>query len=346
MSTIDPSLAASGEAAAARLDCDKSKSTNDPLESFPTRLIPQRSGGRLHPRDGKADRNRDMARIAHLVDQMRRPHLLTLTVDRELFEGPASAWATMSRRFSQLVTQRLKCKLWFRVLEVQTATGEGWPHIHAVIDLRAMHLKRARKVCWKFWRNKWHIGGVDLVKVKHRRGIAKYLAKYVVKGWPAIPVWILDRTTAPRCVGFSLLANNLLRLVGLREPAGMKRPATAKGRNRKRRPVAERLAASGTTTTVVVQSPDGSFTYLGSLPCPPQSLIPLPDARHLVKPVIDEYGRLVVVGQVPWSKAQHRLMFSALEHCGLAAEANAVREENLSMLYLSWAMMQEGVVLA
>lgn len=248
-----------GEAADdARLDSTACKSPQDEVL-----FIPDRQGGRLHPVTGMQDRLRDREKIIAVVESMKWPMFVTLTVDREQWGSPREAWAWMSHQQSRLLTERLGARLWVRVMEFQEKTGDGWPHIHAAVDLHGTGLSIAefRRRCWKFWRDDWGIGGVDVEKMRSRTGGAIYLAKYITKGLQAIPRWVLELDRAPRMVGYSKDAGELLQQRGLSVPHA--RSKRKKSRDRETRPLVDRLARSGKYTRVVVRSADGTAEYLG-----------------------------------------------------------------------------------
>jgi hypothetical protein len=343
MSCSESSSAPAGGAAVGgplRLDCDRNKST---WEEAPTLFIPVRSGGRLHPTDGLADRCRDQERLVYLIDSMRRPCLLTLTVDRKEFDSPLHAWKVIGRRFSQLVSQRMGCKLWVRVLELQTGTGDGWPHLHALIDLGGTRnsLSKARKILWKRWRDEWHIGGGDLAQCRSRRGSAKYLAKYVVKGLPAIPSWMLEMKTSPRMIGWSRAANDLLRLAGLRSPA-VRRNADDKRRGyRSRRTLLDRLAESGKSTAVVVRDPHGGHSYLGTLPCSVHMLAMVPGLRATLVTAITEYGQIRTVSRSAWNEATLRRNIAAVERHGAVDITQDQTDSHREAWLHSWDLLQD-----
>jgi len=301
-------VAAGGEAdAATRLDCDSNKSPDEIL------FVPNRSGGRLHPLAGAGLRNQDIEKLCVLADAMKRPHLLTLTVDRKKWESPEAALEAIGKQFSRLVTERLGCGLWFRVYELQTKSGDGWPHVHALIDLGSP-LKAARKYCWRYWRDKWGIGGIDLVRARSAKGAAKYLAKYIAKGSHAYPEWFLSRFRAPRMVGYSSEAGRVLKSVGLTKTA---RPRAEMVEPRKRKPrytIGQRLAMAGKSVSVI-RIRDGETIYLGHLPVDPITLACA--SRYLPRCRVErnEYDQRVVRGS-SWTRETVRQANNILGRIG------------------------------
>src|SRR5688572_19809658 len=82
---------------------------------------------------------------------------------------------------------------WFWVLEFQTESGDGWPHWHLLIDLSECGGFLDLKRCWRLWRDKWGLGGLDL---SHRETSSPehaimYATKYLTKTPEASPIWVL-----------------------------------------------------------------------------------------------------------------------------------------------------------
>jgi hypothetical protein len=140
---------------------------------------------------------------AHLV---RKPAVLTLTVDRSHFTSPQEAHARISEGgYVRCLMRLLGVKLWFWVLEFQTKTGDGWPHWHVLIDLADLPGGRLDLVhAWRLWRDTWKLGGLQL---QFKQGMScpehavMYATKYLTKMPEAFPVWVLERTRAIRFIG-------------------------------------------------------------------------------------------------------------------------------------------------
>ncbi len=146
-------------------------------------------------RDGWTARQRLYEHVA--AGRFSAPDLLTLTVDRSRFATPEAAHKFVNaEKYVSRLMRLLGVKWWAWVLEFQTKTGDGWPHWHVLIDKSALpgrflDLKRA----WKFWRDKWGVGGLQLAG--DRKGMTpkhavNYITKYMLKppegGYPS---WVL-----------------------------------------------------------------------------------------------------------------------------------------------------------
>ncbi|OPZ24385.1 MAG: hypothetical protein BWZ03_00198 [bacterium ADurb.BinA186] len=71
---------------------------------------------------------------AHIFKE---PRLLTITINRALFKNPKEAYNyVMGEKFiARLLTRAMKIRRWVWVLEIQEATGDGWPHWHILVDV-------------------------------------------------------------------------------------------------------------------------------------------------------------------------------------------------------------------
>ncbi|MFA9480472.1 hypothetical protein ACERK3_19570 [Phycisphaerales bacterium AB-hyl4] len=224
-------------------------------------VIPEYSGGKLDPYGGTGKRIADLRKFEALVAAMVRAVMLTLTIDRSQFENPEQAFDEVMPKLSRLLSERLGVKVWARVAEVQTKSGDGWIHWHILADLAGTRfetrpgfadLRAFNAAVRECWCERWSISqpaGVDTQLVRSKSGIVGYIAKYLVKPWPAIPPWIGERKLF-RLVGFSKAANELLRLTGLlperREPRWR--------REQRKRPlesIFKRCAASGLMCKVI-----------------------------------------------------------------------------------------------
>jgi len=218
---------------------------------------------------GRRARVEARERLVEVMSGDGRWCLLTVTVDRERFASPAEAYAVCAPKLADLMRALLgDSAVWSRVLEFQSASGEGFPHWHLVFRLpHAVTVVSLRKRLWQVWRDSWHLarGGLDLVQVQSRIGAARYLGKYFFKGC-TVPPWVLERERAPRMFGCS-------RAASLIAPAWRKRRARREGwRRALRRPVerkslrttvGERLARGGSTCCVVDVVRDSSRKRVG-----------------------------------------------------------------------------------
>jgi hypothetical protein len=281
-------------------------------------------GGRLDPMHGKGARIKDLKKIEALSKTMTKPLFVTLTLDREAWttENMAQRVAAMSRgerkkfaatdrelaamtpeefsyrlaglRVSRLFSQRLGMKVWVRVIEPQTKTGDGWMHWHCIVeaagttwcpDGRWVKLKELWEEMRRVWWDEWQFGRmvrVDLPKSCEK--VAGYVAGYIVKGWPAIPPWLLESDKGFRLVGFSKAAGELVRTamkIPPRLPIERTKPVK---RRRHRAKLIDRLACSGESSAVFVEG-----VYVGTIEAPP-----------------NDVALVGVLGATPWLKTAVR----------------------------------------
>jgi hypothetical protein len=155
-----------------------------------------------------------------------KPKIFTLTVDRHGTmagcrgfgsPGEAHGHVTMKRLIPRLMDQ-LECKRWFWVLEFQK--GDGWPHWHVLVDLASCPGGRLDlKTAWRWWRDQWGIGIIDLSLKGHSpktqihavRYITKYLVKFPEGGFP---VWVMNSHERIRFVGSSKSIGAVVRVGG------------------------------------------------------------------------------------------------------------------------------------
>ena len=234
---------------------------NNPIKHIDHQLafIPCRCKCRLCPICGPRLGVILRMRLLAVADTFRKPALLTLTVDRENFASSEAAHTFISDKGRvSLLMRRSGVELWAWVLEFQQKTGDGWPHWHILVDLAdcpsgKIDLERA----WKFWRDKWEIGGLDLQLKRcfHQpRHAINYITKYLIKspryGYPR---WVLESQKAIRLVAAGRKLGPLIsdgRLNPKRESDGERK---TRGR---RRLLVDRLVECGQKTTAMRQNID------------------------------------------------------------------------------------------
>jgi len=217
---------------------------------------------------GRRARVEARERLVEVMSGDGRWCLLTVTVDRERFASAAEAYGVCAPRLADLMRALVgDGALWSRVLEFQSASGEGFPHWHLVFKLpHGVTVVSVRRRLWEVWRDSWHLarGGLDLVEVRSRLAAARYLGKYFFKGC-TVPLWVLERERSPRMFGCS-------RAAGLIAPSWRKRRGRREGWRRALRPVerkslrttvGERLARGGSTCCVVDVVRDSSRKLVG-----------------------------------------------------------------------------------
>lgn len=129
-----------------------------------------------------------------------KPGMFTLTVDRSKFATPEAAHTAITDgRYVPRLLAKLGVARWVWTLEFQTATGDGWPHWHLLIDLSSLPGQRLDlKRAWHWWRDVWQLGGLDLHVKSTKAADAKhavfYITKYLTKPpRGGFPLWVLDR---------------------------------------------------------------------------------------------------------------------------------------------------------
>ena len=171
---------------------------------------------RICPECGPIFGRRIRGRLHHKGKVLFMPYLLTLTVDRRNFAGPEQAHrAIAGGRYIPRLMRLLGVKWWVCVLEFQGETGDGWPHWHLLIEMADVHGRLDLSRAWHLWRDKWHLGGLDLSVRKtdfkstaHAINyITKYLIKFPANGWP---VWVVNATHRIRFIMASRLVGPLV----------------------------------------------------------------------------------------------------------------------------------------
>lgn len=165
-----------------------------------------RCGSRYCQRCAPVLGRRVLQRLLAKAEEWKKPRLVTLTVDRTKFTGPADAYKCVAEgRYVARLMKEMGITRWVKVLEFQMKTGEGWPHWHLLVDevsetgkvkIDKMWLSKA----WHLWRDTWGIGGLDITPSKRfvgrpvheiMRYVVKYMTKFPEKGFPG---WVLDQT--------------------------------------------------------------------------------------------------------------------------------------------------------
>lgn len=225
-------------------------------------IMPERRGGRFNVEAGRTQRFQDQAKVIALARSWGMGAHLVLTTHREWAGGPEEAYQAMVSKACRLVTDRLGCRVWCRMVEFHVMGG--WAHLHilmrvdgtewdcALDDPRhpfrwAACLERVQDV----WADKWHMSGRQGVNLtfwtdtRDGEREARYVAGYVTKGVEESPAWV-DLRERTRMVNFSVPAGVWLVSEGLRRARTYRKPEP--GRIVKRRPLgtlAERLIEDG-----------------------------------------------------------------------------------------------------
>ena len=146
------------------------------------------------------------------ISEWRQPTMITLTVDRSGWpDGAESVWEHVSSKsLVARLMRRLGIDRWLWVVEWQSASGEGWPHWHVLVDWPGfVDYREVRRLWWGLW----NIGNIDVKPVGARGGIW-YLSAYMTKGCSKHPQWILERRQTVRKCGGSKAMGPLLEPVG------------------------------------------------------------------------------------------------------------------------------------
>ena len=256
-------------------------------------LSPRRCGCRTCANCGK--RLGWSVRQRLLAHGWRNPRLFTLTVDRHGtttgngFASPQEAHRHVTdKRFVARLLNLLGVKTWVWVLEFQTATGDGWPHWHVLIDLAdrpggRLDLKRA----WRLWRDDWKIGGIDLGRTRFKDAhhavmyATKYLTKQPVGGYPH---WVLD---ASRSIRFVQGCRRLGPLVGKPRPSRLEAESSKADDEEQpespepadRPSLLDRMSRCGLASDVYDLRPDAEgeerAVHVGTLPASPTLILAL-----------------------------------------------------------------------
>lgn len=221
---------------------------------------------------------------------------ITLTVDRKLWTCPEAAYQRANEYVRKAIALGCPRGIYFAVLEVQTKTGDGWPHWHVLAwcpDARTADQVKADTL--RGWRTRSEsvdadtgevvasverIGFVDVQEVRDATAAGKYVAKYMVKAWDAVPPWMLDSTRRFRKVRLSNRAYDVLEGLHRHERHRGERKART-GTGRRTRTLLQRMASSGSTLQLFRAERHGRLRFTGTLPVPMESLFDAVTARRL-----------------------------------------------------------------
>lgn len=112
------------------------------------------------------------------------------------------------------------------------------------------------------------IGYVDVQAVRDRIGAAKYVAKYLMKRWHALPGWMLESRRRFRKLRLSSRTYDVLERLYRHERRRGGRRGPVPGRRTPTRRLIERLARSGSVSELFRVTADGQREYVGTLPVP------------------------------------------------------------------------------
>ena len=264
-------------------------------------VTPHRSGG---PFDPYGQRHEDYAKVdtvkavyAHLAAQGGRLLMLTLTVDRAKFLSPEMAYNACNERLRKAIKKVFPDAVRFSTFELQTKTGDGWPHWHLLVwlppdDQRSVEELKAKVV--KRWITVHQITSVDestgevqtrryrlqiaqpqciqVELVKQAIGAATYVAKYLTKRWEAVPAWMGESYKRFRkyraCDRYYEVAEQLT----LHHRSRGGRPPRRGCSHHRRRRLFDRMAISAARLNLYEPSGAG-WKYKGTLSVPATKLV-------------------------------------------------------------------------
>lgn len=287
------------------------RSISDELNDGEYVIMPERQGG---PFDPAGTRRVDMLRarqLVHLVDALDgRWCMITLTIDRAEWVSPETAYDRCNERVREVARVVSRRGIHVAVVEMQTKTGDGWPHWHLLVYCpESRSREEIQHEVEKAWRIrtpgavdeetgevvtwiKQSIGISDVQVTRDRKAAARYIAKYINKRWEAHPAWMLNSYRQIRKFRFSKGVFAFLAERKLHIPKrGSRKPRT--GRRRRRRLMVERLARSE-TQHIVFRKDAGNLKYAGrvGLPKADKRLIRAVLNSGIAEPIIDVGRRL------------------------------------------------------
>lgn len=313
-------------------------------------------GGKLDPYGRGGGRMKDLRKFEHLGGRMKIAIMVTITTRRDIFGGdPEKIYTHQMPLISKLLSERLGIKIWTRIIEAQTNSGDGFIHWHILADLAGtryelrpgwVDLRAFNADLKRWWVDKWQLAkGFNTQLVRDRKRIVGYVAKYLVKPWPAIPTWIGEKIYGPRLVGFSKAASAMLREAGLTK----ERQPSAETEKTRASPVTifERMASSGLTCKAVtcrsyageVNGPLVALSFLRQNGVAKAHGIELEDKTRTYMGTRGPVARPVLVLKNPSLRVLDKLN-DLLAKSGVPALLQQIYEQRLQSLREGWHMMQ------
>jgi hypothetical protein len=251
-------------------------------------IRPQRSGGPFDPMGARAHdvhRAQDMRAITQLLPG--RWVFVTLTVNRHLFVSPELAYDRCNERVRRVMRDLCPRGVYFVAFEVQTKTGDGWPHWHVLAWVPDHRTEDQLRECV---RHRWRIrerneriseetgevtqspsiesiGFVHVETVRDNTRAGAYVSKYLTKPWPAVPAWMGESTRRLRKLRFSDECYTILeRLYRHDRKRGSRSERVSDRPRRPVRPLFQRMAASGLGVLAFKRGQGGRMEFVGTLP--------------------------------------------------------------------------------
>lgn len=316
---------------------------------------PDRSGGAFDPEGGRAV---DVHRADDIVAACQaiggRWFFVTLTIDRSQFVGPEAAYQRCADRVRK--TMAHLGAVWVACIEPQTLTGDGWMHWHVLVRVPgSLDLDEALKRVRSAWsiREKYDesidvetgeiterfkrvpIGMVHVEVAGSVTGTATYVAKYVMKAWPAVPGWMLDSTSRFRKVRISGEFYNVLERLHRHDRARGSRRDHRRMPVRRVRTLRQRMAMSCARLLVFEKRGD-LMTFKQRVAVP-------------IERVTDVCGQasIAAVKLGNWGSVRFEVDQAGLDQLKASAGTLAMseyrmkrQEERAAMLDRAWARMQ------
>jgi hypothetical protein len=326
-------------------------------------LVPERSGG---PFDPLGPRGQDVKGADDLVKVLerravrcpeRRWVMVTLTMDRNLFDCPGLAYDEGQQRVKRVGNAVAVDGFWVAAFEVQTKTGDGWPHWHLLVEVAAdVTVEDLRRRVVRAWVRRREVidevtgevavhletladpRAVDVRFARTIEGVARYVAKYIVKQWEAVSGWMGDSSRQLRKLRKSEEFFRFAEAEGLlvRSRGSRRRPVKHR---RRARTLFERMASSGGSYRVFARDEAGLLKF--------KRVVKLPATMETVLEFTRGGGRLVDP-LVPWERMKVVLASSAVPAVVAASQApewverrelESVRREH--RVRSAWAEMQD-----
>lgn len=266
---------------------DQFMSLVDRLQPGEVVLRVSRSGG---PFDRYGARRIDVYRaqdLRALADHLPgRWVLITFTINRRLFLSPEFAYDRGNERIRKVMSEVAPKGIYMSAFELQTKTGEGWPHWHVlawVPDGRTD--EQLRKQAKRLWCMKTpeeidtetgevvrmservSLGFVDLEAARDSVATGAYVGKYLTKPFGAVPAWMGDSRRRFRKLRFSMHCYDVLERMHRHDRVRGSRRKPESGRpRRKTRTLFQRIAAGGAEMVAFRADDSGRLRFARTVP--------------------------------------------------------------------------------
>jgi hypothetical protein len=243
-----------------------------------------------------------------------------------------------------------KTGVWFSVLELQTKTGEGFPHWHLMVQVEeGVSIEQVQAAVRRKWctvvdhhvdeitgevvQSRESIGFSDVEECRSDGGTARYLAKYICKPWEAIPEWMKQSDRQLRKYRHSAAFFRVAELLDLHHPKrGPRRQPS--GRRRPARTLIERMSTS-CSTSIIIQKCGDSFKF--------RRTVRLPIMSDRWSKSYD--AKCIRLGKVPAtalviSHDAYRILGRDAAHPDFPSESEALETYQRAVIDSAWHLMQ------